>query len=392
MIYILGAFDRYNYGDLLFPKILSFVFELANISPHVKLLALIDADLTNNGGGCVEALSKYINKFTEKDVLIIAGGEIVGASISVLYFYLKKANVLFFLNKLASKIGLTDFINLFCKLSLGLDLEYPYLLDERKLGCKVIYNAVGGHVFSEKVLQPIQNATYFSTRSLPLYERLISNITKDSTRKKILLFPDSVAVISDYYKINAIRNQVSYANTSALESFGYSYIAFQVSKSYYYENKSVILEQLVKLYTKTKLPIVLVPIGIALRHEDHVACEDIKLSLSVPSYLLNSKTIYDIMYAIANARLFIGTSLHGNITAMSYDIPNVGIGGYKLDDYLKKWGWEMQKVGCISPEDISSFALKVLKQNPYICKDTNMRHKELAYENLKNIVRIVKSS
>ena len=147
-----------------------------------------------------------------------------------------------------------------------------------------------------------------------------------------------------------------------------------------------------ELYNKTQLPIVLVPIGLALRHEDDIACERLKSCLSIPSCVLNSRTIYDIMYAIANSKLFIGTSLHGNITAMSYDVPNVGFGGQKLDGYLKKWAWGLQKVGCITPDIISRFAIKVLEQNPDDYKEANLHRRELARENLENIMGVIKSS
>lgn len=389
MIYIYGAFDRFNYGDLLFPKILQIAFKSANIAFPVKLLGLVEADLTSNGGDCVEPVSKYINQFNLNDILIIAGGEVIGASITDLYFSLRKSRFLFFLNKLAGKAGLKNFVSPFCKLLLDLNLQYPYLLDENQVGCKIIYNAVGGSFFSDEVLAPIKNSTYFSTRSFSLYNSLQERIEQENEKNKIQLFPDSAAIVSDYFDKRNIRIKVLPENITILESLKFSYIIFQVSKRYYSQHKRAILKQLSELYAKSGLPILLVPIGIAFGHEDHVACRDIKSLLSIPIYLLYSKTIYDIMYSIANARLFIGTSLHGNITAMSYNVSNIGIGGNKLDDYLKKWGVGLQKIGCVLPEDISIFALKVLNQNSNIYKAENIKHKELAYRNIKNITNFV---
>src|SRR3546814_10504133 len=44
------------------------------------------------------------------------------------------------------------------------------------------------------------------------------------------------------------------------------------------------------------------------------------------------------MYLIANAGFYVGTSLHGAITAMSYAVPYVGVAVPKLHSYLQTWG------------------------------------------------------
>jgi polysaccharide pyruvyl transferase WcaK-like protein len=46
------------------------------------------------------------------------------------------------------------------------------------------------------------------------------------------------------------------------------------------------------------------------------------------------------MYLISNSKIFIGTSLHGIITAMSYMVPYIGVfkENRKIDEYLKTWG------------------------------------------------------
>ena len=46
------------------------------------------------------------------------------------------------------------------------------------------------------------------------------------------------------------------------------------------------------------------------------------------------------MYLIANSKAYIGTSLHGAITSMSYAVPHVGLIVEKLDAYLHTWGVE----------------------------------------------------
>lgn len=392
MIYLIGAFDRFNYGDLLFPKILRFVFESSGMSQKTKLLGIVDADLTRNGGDCVESLSRYITSFTENDALIIVGGEVVGATFADIFFYLRKAEALYILNKFLIKIKAQGITNQLCRKLLGINLRFPFLFSANEVKCRVIYNAVGGRFDDTSVLAPIRDACYFSTRSGCLYKGLIRHYSSGMGSEKIALYPDCVSVMTDFYKIDEIRKHVYRDNIDVFDTVKYKYVAFQTSKEYYLLHRKVILYQLKQLFEKTQLPILLVPVGLALRHEDDYACQDIKLSLTIPLYSIKSETIFDIMYAIANAKLLVATSLHAHITAMSYGVPNVGIGGHKLDDYLKTWGWGLQSSGCVSPEIISDFALRVIDQDCNRFRNSQLQHKQLAYKNLLHIVRILQQS
>ena len=50
--------------------------------------------------------------------------------------------------------------------------------------------------------------------------------------------------------------------------------------------------------------------------------------------------IYETLYILKNATLYIGTSLHGAITAISYGIPHFALTNKikKLVDFLETWG------------------------------------------------------
>lgn len=43
------------------------------------------------------------------------------------------------------------------------------------------------------------------------------------------------------------------------------------------------------------------------------------------------------MYLIKHARIYVGTSLHGTITAMSYDTAFISHGPLKLKNYIMTW-------------------------------------------------------
>ena len=94
------------------------------------------------------------------------------------------------------------------------------------------------------------------------------------------------------------------------------------------------------IHKETGLNIILCPIGTALGHSDQDALIKIKKHLgSESSYqLINNPSIWDIMWLIKHSSLYIGTSLHGTITAMSYGRPFAVHGPNKLKTYLDTWG------------------------------------------------------
>src|SRR5690606_17054773 len=89
---------------------------------------------------------------------------------------------------------------------------------------------------------------------------------------------------------------------------------------------------------ESSLGICLCPIGKALNHDDQQALLAVQSILNCPSTYFDAENIWDIMYLIANCKAYIGTSLHGAITSMSYEVPHVGLVAEKLDAYLSTWG------------------------------------------------------
>ena len=108
--------------------------------------------------------------------------------------------------------------------------------------------------------------------------------------------------------------------------------------------------------------------------------------------MMDLANIYDIMYAISCSGLFIGTSLHGNITAMSYAVPHLGLSNIpKLDQYLKYWDvGPNRNTGCIKPSQICDAAINVLRDtNTEQLSDNSRRLSMLADKNLSTIVELV---
>ena len=97
-------------------------------------------------------------------------------------------------------------------------------------------------------------------------------------------------------------------------------------------------EDVKNLSSKLNLEVILCPIGKAARHEDDIVLKEI-CSFEKSFHYIDPKNIYDIMFLISISKIYIGTSLHGMITAQSFNVPFVGLNRKieKLEGYIKYW-------------------------------------------------------
>lgn len=73
---ILGPFDRYNYGDLLFPLILEAYIKKYSTKPFtVEYYGLISSDLSQFGAKKTKSIKDFYSEIKDNDKVIIAGGE-----------------------------------------------------------------------------------------------------------------------------------------------------------------------------------------------------------------------------------------------------------------------------------------------------------------------------
>ncbi|MBV4467412.1 hypothetical protein KVG95_29280, partial [Pseudomonas sp. SWRI79] len=87
---IVGPFDRYNYGDLLFPLILEKALQSESGS-IVNYYGLIDSDLSQYSGKPTRSIKDFYQQTKSGDHVIIAGGESLCTSWADLYSYLSPA-------------------------------------------------------------------------------------------------------------------------------------------------------------------------------------------------------------------------------------------------------------------------------------------------------------
>jgi hypothetical protein len=196
--------------------------------------------------------------------------------------------------------------------------------------------------------------------------------------------------MSKYFPLNLLKQKIN-SETEIIIKKAQSYIVFQINLQNYKKNKEEIINNLQKIYNKYKLQILLLPLGRASGHSDHLALKKIKRNIKVNTTLINNYTIYDIMYLIAKSEMFIGTSLHGNITAISYEVPNMGLGKniIKLDQFLKTWN--IINKGCVDYKNMFNEFENIKNYDKEIIKKKKDELISLSYNNLLKIRKILEN-
>jgi len=347
-IALLGAFDRFNYGDLLFPIIIEKSLKKSNSiksNYQIEFYGLKESDLSEYGAKKTQSIKKLFQKdnLPEKSSLIIVGGEVLGSGWDTMlsHFGSEYGN---FIMKILRKIFGKNNINNLSRRVLNGKTKLPWIIGEDDFGSNinVIYNTVGGTGFNyldesykKEIIKKINNSSFFSVREEKTKNHMVDVL---DSRNDIFMSPDSAIVMSQYFSTNFLESKLS-NNVRTFINECQDYVAFQSGLKYSKGNEKIISNQLEKIHKKTGLNVLLIPIGRAGGHSDHIGMKRIKDNINIPVEIPENCNIYDIMYLIAKSELFMGTSLHGNITAISFGVPNIGLDKRvsKLDSFLKTW-------------------------------------------------------
>ncbi len=363
---LLGAFDRYNYGDLLFPILTRNAFSEHSPEADVAIHALVESDLSRFGAASTQSLRALRRRgaLRQGDTVVFAGGGTIGTGwVGAHSNLLGRAGNLqiYYLVRLLGKAS----ANTLCRLYLGGAAPFPWVAgpDEFPAAVNVAYNAVGGSEFAnlapqvqDRVLTRLRKAAYLSVRDARTKELLVP--VEDQV--PVELAPDSAVIMSEQFPVDWLEERASPSVREVLDAG--PYVCFQCHISYARPRIEPIVAALEGIHEAHGLAAVLLPIGRHVGLDDHVALRAVAEKLRTPNAVIDDDTsIWDIMLAIARAHLFIGTSLHGNVTSQSFAIPHVGLSERpsKLDYYLDTWDLPEQ-ARCASLENIGAQVADVL--------------------------------
>jgi len=335
-IYFLSASDRLNYGDLLFPIIFYNVIKGINPDVCINNYGLIKSDLTYFGALKTKSYREFYNDINrDGGNIIIGGGEVLFSSWRVLYSFISplysKLSSSYKFKAFEDKLNFTKYL-----LSNGA-INYPFSPNKNNFSSKVTlqYNSVGGGFYGinndKKTLSLVNNmmsSDYNSVRDIRAKKSLIKKGIASQ------LCPDSALIMSDFFPENILKKEI----TININTLPKKYIFLQIGKNKGPKDIVEFSSNIIKQAELMNMGIVLCPIGQSPNHEDQDILNRIK-SLSSRFSLITPENIYDIMYLISKSSAYIGTSLHGLITAQSYNTPFIPLNKKisKLDAYCSTW-------------------------------------------------------
>jgi hypothetical protein len=358
-VIVFGAFDRHNFGDLLFPHI------------AMNLLALDDAifaglaarDLRDAGGFAVEALAALAARHGKERVRILhAGGEILTCTdwqAAVMLSPPEEAQAL-----IARLDARPAERREWARAMTGIDALAPYVTSRSCFpdAASVCYDAAGGVDLDSldagmlaEVLAKLAGADDLSVRDLDTQAAL--------ARAGIAsrLVPDPVVTIAELFgpKVRARRNRCG--ATRMLRASPRGYVAVQFSADFGDDRTLASLaHQLDRFAAASGLGIAFFRAGAAPWHDDLACYERVAARMkSACVKIFPSLDVWDICALIAHAEAYAGSSLHGRIVALAFGLPRVSVvhpasakAVTKQSAFAKTWE-EAGMPGCVAIDALS---------------------------------------
>jgi len=290
-IALFGTFDVENYGDLMFPEVFTKAMQkrLDNInvvlfSPCGEGKKALDENIK------VYASSQIweIHKKTPFDIVVIGGG----ALIQYYKIPIKKIDRDEFCDYriLDSWLVPIDFaVRNNVKVAFNLP-QVPYEIPDTiaALTCEAVSALSYVSVRDGVSKRFLEDAFYKTGKEAP----------------EINVFPDSVCVMPRLFSLEKVEGLPE----------KYAVLQFNPQKP---ENEDDLLFETVKLLKSKRLDVVLLPLGYT--HNDDNVLKAFNEKYGNECYMLDRKlNIFEMASVLANSEIYIGSSFHGAITAISY--------------------------------------------------------------------------
>lgn len=320
-IAMFGAFNVWSFGDTLFPKAL--YLEMS------KYISIDRLEIFSLGGGIsgylgerkVHSYDEFetLNKEAEFDAIIIGGGELLHEK----EIHFDGGNIVYApgdIWKIPINYGRKYNIPIILN-SVGM----PYELQEDK---------------RKEYLNLFSYVSYISLRDRFSFERW-KDYFGDAIRAELV--PDSLWCIKDYFDKESIIQNREFLKNKYNCTDRYLVLQYGTSKEY---------EQVVKIIERfaENINISVIVLAINSSHEDKFVVEHLDSNNDRTIIISDILSPDEIIPLISGAEMFIGTSLHGNLTALAYGVKNVIIDMYpefisKLDGFSSMIGNECNFVG-----------------------------------------------
>ncbi|MDP2028499.1 MAG: polysaccharide pyruvyl transferase family protein [Thiobacillus sp.] len=319
---LFGAFDRHNFGDLLFPHVLTALLP----EQAFDYAGLAARDLRACGGHRVKPLAAW--NAARPSHLIHAGGELLTCSAwqaAVMLLDPPEAATVIarYDDDPAAAAG-------WAARQLGTSQTLPYVAGRGAVapGGRLIFNAVGGAEWA--FLTAVQREEAKTALAQADWVSVRDHVTQDALRAEgidVPLCPDPAVMVAECCGELIRQHQQQGALKEIQAAFPQGYLACQFSADFTDDASLDALAQgLSRVAAATGLGLVLFRAGAAPWHDDPALIETMQHRLPPGSArLFPSLHLWDICALIATSRGVVGSSLHSRIVALAYGLPRVSL-------------------------------------------------------------------
>ncbi len=319
---LFGAFDRHNFGDLLFPHLMTALLP----GRAFEFAGLAERDLRAFGGHRVSALAA--RQGPRPAHLIHVGGELLTcnawqAAVMLLEPAVAAAAVARYDD---DPVAAADW----AARQLGTARSLPYVAgrDAAALSGRLIFNAVGGVEWT--LLSGAQRAEARAALRQADWLSVRDHVTRDALRREGIeaaLCPDPAVMVADCFGEVIRRRQRQGAVKALLEACPQGYLACQFSADFGDDATLDVLAQgLFRASAEAGLGLVLFRAGSAPWHDDPELYGKVQRRLPPGTVrVFPSLHLWDICALIAASRGAVGSSLHGRIVALAHGLPRVSL-------------------------------------------------------------------
>lgn len=399
MIGQLCTCDVENYGDLLYPVIFRKMAEKHGIVSAIVPLSFFQGPAPCDSGYMVQGINEVIKSPRQSlSHLVIGGGDILRTDVNTFsshYYsiFRKRAGNYFWFRVKKTFLGRQHLRSEFIKQFMGYSPIAPFILD------KANHSRVGSIVYcscgvpfrflpekSRAIREAFEAAAFVYVRDFQSRDKL----REVGVKRDIEVSPDLIATLSDFFD----RDEERLKGLAFLAGCGVDIakeiICFQ-SCPQPQEEEDELLQQLTTLKKKMGAEIVLLPMGYC--HGDDTFLQKLAERSGGALAYIGVHSIFAQISVLAACKLFVGTSMHGNITAFSFGIPHLfgPIPVDKAEGFLDVVGLgaDFKLASWLQLADKQAMVMR-LHQDYFIARATAA--KKAVHETFGEMVKILKDS
>ena len=322
---LFGAFDRHNFGDMLFPHV------LARMLPGrtIRFAGLLECDLSAYGGHSVQAIATLASTFADQAFDIVhVGGELLTCDAWEATVMLSPAERA--MPIIEAHAAWRQAPAEWAMAHLGRPMRAPYVLSKAQFARarRVVFNAVGGvgledrdPAMAAEVIDALRRADDVSVRDTVTQKTLLD------ARVAARLLPDPAVMVAELFGRTIGDHATSEAVASIRDACPNGYVAVQFSADFGDDRTlDTLAAQLDAVAATRGVGIAFFRAGIAPWHDDLAVYERTRQRMrTATAYLMTSPNVWDICALIANSSAYCGSSLHGRIVAAAFALPRVNL-------------------------------------------------------------------